>query len=95
MQTTEAQHWEPTSYGAEVECDGCSGEVPGGEVVVLDGLVYCLSCGLNRAAATVEPLLVPYWGPADIESGRREYEEALAVVKALTARIEARLKERS
>lgn len=35
--------------------------------------------------------LNPVWTPVEIESGRRDYEEAREVVRALLARIDARL----
>ena len=92
MQTTEAQHWEPTSYGAEVECDVCETEPAGGEVVVLDSMLMCPQCAAVRAMEIAAPLLDSRWTRADIEGGRRDYEEAREVLRIMLARIDARLR---
>lgn len=76
------------------ECEECGCDVRPGETVSLQRTSYCADCGWHLATHTLAPLLTSAWTPADIESGRRDYEEARVVLAILSARITRRLAER-
>lgn len=72
-------------------CDQCECEIPGGEVVVLEGSVLCAACGWQRAAFTLEAFFHPYYSPLELRA--REYAEAWRAMEALRAQVQARMRE--
>ncbi len=83
------------AQGSDLICEECGGDILHGEALTLDHGVLCPSCAWDRATHLLSPLLVSCWTEADVEAGRRDYEEASYLVAVLSLRIGNRLARRA